>query len=872
MPPCLWRVVERRLAREVPAAHLPSLTGDLLEDYERRAASHGRVEAEIWLARESLSLLAAYRGRAASIARPSRSPMDKLRQDVVHAWRSVRARPAASAATVAVLMLGIGLVSAVFALADPFLLRPLPYDRPHELVLLSLRTQATEGLPTVAAWSARQGLFADLATAGTTESEQVLAGPSNAVFTLNLQPVSSNYFRLLGVAVTLPEDWRSSGTAGETPVVLTSEAKRRLFSGGRAFGQFLRRDEVEPGGYRVAGELPSTFVDPFARATRLVDGFVPLGGEPLIVVEVTPGGGSRVSYLEVLARLQPGVEPSQVEAALTTASAGSDERSMSPSDGVLVAAERLGERTAAGVRPLALGALAVGVLVMVVCAANVANLLLARGAARRREFAAREALGASAFDVGRLVLVELALLTSAGVALGIVVARLALATVSLVIPVEYTLLGTPAITGRVMALAGLCGVVVMLAGVIPAWAAWRVRPQALFTQTSALEARGVRMLRFGMTAAQTALAVVLLVGAALLARSYVNLMAQDPGYDGDVMAVRVRYPSDLRDAALQQVVNATLERLRRLPGVDRVAVDSGPLVDGVSVMAAGRPITIAGQPLPRSTPARSFDDGFLETVNARVLAGKLPLPAERTTSAIVSESLARDCCGSPAAAIGRAITDLRRRPFVVRAVIKDLFTTALDQPPGPVAYFPREQISGWPSYVLRAREPGPALLLSIEREIRAVAPLARVNAGATMQARLMQSIRDRSFATLIIVFFSIAAITISAAGIVGVVSFVVARRTREMAIRIAIGARPSQVRRLVAREAFGAAALGATVGLAGGAWLSRVLESLLYGLEPADPGSLAVALTIAIVLAAAAAWLPARRAMRLAPISALREE
>jgi hypothetical protein len=289
-------------------------------------------------------------------------------------------------------------------------------------------------------------------------------------------------------------------------------------------------------------------------------------------------------------------------------------------------------------------------------------------------------------------------------------------------------------------------------------------------------------------------------------------------------------------------------------------------------MMAGRPITIAGQPLPRSTPARSLDDGFLETVNARVVAGQLPPPGERATSAIVSESLARDCCGSPAAAIGLAITDLRRRPFIVRAVIKDLFTAALDQPPGAVAYFPRDQISGWPSYVLRAREPDAALLLSVEREIRAVAPLARINAGATMHARLMQSIRDRSFATLIVVFFSIAAIAISAAGIIGVVGFVVARRTREMAIRIAIGARPSQVRRLVAREAFGAAALGAAVGLAGGAWLSRVIESLLYGLEPADPGSLAIAFALAILLAAAAAWLPARRAMRLSPTVALREE
>jgi predicted lysophospholipase L1 biosynthesis ABC-type transport system permease subunit len=201
-----------------------------------------------------------------------------------------------------------------------------------------------------------------------------------------------------------------------------------------------------------------------------------------------------------------------------------------------------------------------------------------------------------------------------------------------------------------------------------------------------------------------------------------------------------------------------------------------------------------------------------------------------------------------------------------------MFTSALDEPPGPVAYFPEEQPSNWPSFVLRVQQPTAALLIAVEREVRAAAPLGVVGKAATMGTRLMDSARDRSFATLVLVFFATSAVAVSVAGIAGVVGFVVARRTRELAIRMAIGARPAQVRRLVTREALTAALLGAAVGLATGGWLSRILESLLYGLEPADPSSLVIAAVLAVASAVAAGWWPARRATRLAPSTALREE
>jgi ABC-type antimicrobial peptide transport system permease subunit len=176
------------------------------------------------------------------------------------------------------------------------------------------------------------------------------------------------------------------------------------------------------------------------------------------------------------------------------------------------------------------------------------------------------------------------------------------------------------------------------------------------------------------------------------------------------------------------------------------------------------------------------------------------------------------------------------------------------------------------NYVVRVERPDAALALAIEREAQAVSPTANVDSGATMRARLMRSVNDRTFATLIVVLFAVAALTVSAAGLAGVVGFVVARRTREIAIRIAIGATSSHIYRLVTGEATIGAGIGALFGLTAGVWLSRLLENLLYGITHADPVALACAVAVAVVTVLGAAWLPARRAMQLTPTIALRSE
>jgi ABC-type antimicrobial peptide transport system permease subunit len=207
-------------------------------------------------------------------------------------------------------------------------------------------------------------------------------------------------------------------------------------------------------------------------------------------------------------------------------------------------------------------------------------------------------------------------------------------------------------------------------------------------------------------------------------------------------------------------------------------------------------------------------------------------------------------------------------------VVADVLDSALDQTPTPAVFVPVDQFTAgsWVTYVLRTPKPTPALASAVEREVQAVSRQASVPNGSLMRDRLMRSIRDRSFATMIVVLFAAAAVGVSAAGLVGVVGATVARRTREIAIRMAVGAQAGDVRRLVTREVVAATSLGAAVGLMAGGWVSTTMESLLFGVSPADPIALALATVLLMAAVVAAAWVPARRATRLSPTVALRVE
>jgi hypothetical protein len=410
----------------------------------------------------------------------------------------------------------------------------------------------------------------------------------------------------------------------------------------------------------------------------------------------------------------------------------------------------------------------------------------------------------------------------------------------------------------------------MGAGLAPAWAAWRVTPLALVSQTSAVETRSLRALRFLMTAAETAVAIVLVAGAVLFGRSYVNLLAQDPGYDGNTLAVSAVYHGS--PDALAPAIEATIARLGALPGVTQAGASPGSLVDGLRAVGVDKPLVLDGRRVPGGPRQVSAD--FFQAAGARLVTGRLPSAADGGRAIAVSQSFAEACCEGRSP-VGHTIV-AGSGTFVIVGVVKDLYTTAFDEPPRPTVYVPigtpGTPLFSWVNFVVHATDPSPALATALEREIRAAAPGVTIQGSDTLRARLMQSVNDRSFATLLVVFFAVAAAGVVAAGILGVVGFVAARRTREIAIRMAIGATSRDVARLVTRDAAVAAGAGAVLGLVGAAWLSKTVTSWLYGIRPADPLSLVLAALVMTGVVVVAAWLPARRATRLAPTIALRAE
>jgi hypothetical protein len=280
-------------------------------------------------------------------------------------------------------------------------------------------------------------------------------------------------------------------------------------------------------------------------------------------------------------------------------------------------------------------------------------------------------------------------------------------------------------------------------------------------------------------------------------------------------------------------------------------------------------ITVAGRRVKGDI--RRVSPGFFAATNSRLVSGRLPVAGHHERAAVVTESFALNCCATQSP-VGMVV-ETGGNGFDIVGVVKDVYTAALDEPPAPIVFLPIHTAPlSIVNYVLRVERPDSTLALAAEREVLAVNRRASVAEGSSMRSRLLRSVNDRSFATLVSVFLAIAAVGVSAAGLVGVVAFVVARRTREMAIRVAVGATAFDVIRLVTREAALAAAAGALCGLLAAWWLSRAIESLLFRVERTDPGSFALAAALVVLVVTCAAWVPARRATRLSPTIALRAE
>jgi predicted permease len=567
----------------------------------------------------------------------------------------------------------------------------------------------------------------------------------------------------------------------------------------------------------------------------------------------------RARQFSVVARLRRGITPARVQAALNA--------SLSRS-GVVATVAPLSAFMTRRVRPLALGALAAGLLILGIAAANLANLLLARSAFRAREFATRLAVGASRLDLVRLTLAEVGILVIFSSALGLACAQAVLQIAGRIIPAEYAALGAPAVTLRVVACAILSAAFVTLAGLTPTWYVWlRMSPGAIIGHVLPSETRLASLLRCVMVGAQCAISMVLLVTAMLLVRSQLNLETQNTGFAPDVLTVAVSYPPEQADQSLLGDVEASVAALRRLNGVRAAGAATGTVVDDA---LAATIVRVGGK--PELVARKRVTVGFLDAIGARLVEGRALEPADRGKGAVlVNESFVRRHWPK-ARAVGRQIVVGETTSEIV-GVVGDTFDVALDTPPQPTVFNVMEVPFAYRvTFAIGLTGSSRPSELSLQRAFTSANPDAVVVEARLLRDRLASSVKDRSFATLVLTVFAIAGIGVCAAGIMGVVAFVVARRTREIAIRVAIGAPPSRVRRLVMAEALVAAAAGSVIGLAGGAVLSRAVASLLYNVSPGDWRTTTAAAVLMVGIVAVASAVPAGRAVRRPPTEALRVE
>jgi predicted permease len=823
-------------------------------------------------------------------------------QDVRHALRLIRREPAFTFAALATLALGIGLNTAIFSVAYGVLWRPLPYPDPDRLIIVSSAQQTETGVRTFSTWPpvTYEGLRPRVTTldhlaAYTSRDVQFTGG--GEPLQLPALEVSPNFFATLGVSPAQGRAFLTGAAALEddrAAIVSDRLWRTSLQADPAVVGQSITVDGVSR---TIVGVLRPDFT------FRLV---IPrLGALPeadVVVPHRWAGGGISNASLSLLGRMKAGVTRERVEAELT---ALVNDPSIAPtgaltSAGTFAATARtlartigLHEQGTESARPLLLILLGAVSFVLLIACVNVANLQMARLTARRGELSVRMALGAGRRRIVRQLLTEAVVLSLLGASLGVLLAWLAInATLPLVPRSLLPGLGGVVLDARVMMFClGLSLVSTLLIGLMPAL---RVSGAA-FGEGLALHAGAARTtgdrqgerLRTLLVAGQIAMTLVLLIGAGLLIRSFVRLTSVSPGFesrgrDGVVQTVRVTLPQ--RFAAEPERIHAfargVLDRVQSMPGVTSASL--------INSMPFGRmfiqgDFDVEGQPKPAlfaGTP--KIAPGYFKTMGIPLLAGREFTPDDTAAAlkvAIVSERIVRESFpGGAREALGRRVRVNVIEPgdwLTIVGVAADIRQMGLDRDLQPMIYVPFQQDrSGFlrfVAFVARTSTPG-TVVEGIRGEIRRAAPDLPIQSTVTMDEAVAASVAQPRFRTVLLALFAGTATLIATCGLYGLMAYAVSQRRREIGVRMALGADRRDVLRLVLTRALRIVVTGLILGLAGAVGVTRVLQTFLFGVTPTDPIVFTIVLLLLLTVGLLAAWLPARRAARIDPWSALRAE
>lgn len=854
---------------------------------------------DVWLAEWTAELAwAAERGRGAGLAmrlRALASVRDALwirrrhgRQsvfagDLRQTLRAIGRRPAYAAAVVVTLGAGIGGATAIFSVVDALVLRPLPYADADRLVEVWRRFESGSAVPDarpaqLATWAGQSEVFAWVEAY--THAGAVVTGLGEPTSETAVQ-TTAGLLRRLGITPLLGRAFTEEEVAADARVLLLTEPfwRARLGASPGVVGTTVTLDD-EP--WEVIGVMP--------RAFRF-----PHGGRAFVMP--LPPGIER--GLTGLAALRGDLTVAAAQARIDELAARLDAESpQEVSWSILL--NSVSERSMAGRsnRPLWVLSLAVFAVLLIACV-NAANLLLVEGATRAREIGIRAALGATRGRLIRLLLTECAVLSLMAAALGVALAMAGVRVLQAIAPATYAIFGPNdfRMDVRVLGFAVLLSVLTgLLFGAGPAIVSSGRRARLTAGERATTGSRSLRRTRAVLAGSELALAMTLLVTASLLIRSFANLMDTDLGVSDTNLYVVMPDPPSFRytsaDAHITFFMDVA-ERLRAIPGVRAVTVaESLPPDAGFSfgnvLEAEGAPPPQDGQ--PELMPINAVDDGYFDVLDIPLLAGRTFDGRDASGAlpvAVIDVDLARFLWPeAPAAAVvGRRFREEPDAPWLtVVGVVGDVRLLGL---PGSnmgeacagtrcayEIYRPiRQQARRWSHEIaLRTTGPVPGLANHVRVAIWDVDPNVPVRRLGTMEDRLHDALDQPRFLLRIVTAFTVLAVLLAALGVYAVLAYAVSQRTREFGVRIALGARRADVLRDVVAGGARLALVGIAAGALAALAASRLLGALLHGVRPADPVSLAVASVLLAAIALLAALLPARRAMRVSPVDALRSD